>query len=123
MLTLRHETWFMDKVRDIIIFKDYFLDFYNGQTEKVQMKIDYILKVIATQQRIPVKFLRLIENAGGLYEIRVEMGSNIYRIFCCFDNGNLVVLFNGFQKKGQKTPKDEIARAKRIMHEYFNQIK
>ena len=113
----------MDKVRDIIIFKDYFLDFYNGQTEKVQMKIDYILKVIATQQRIPVKFLRLIENAGGLYEIRVEMGSNIYRIFSCFDNGNLVVLFNGFQKKGQKTPKDEIARAKRIMHEYFNQIK
>ena len=123
LLTLRHETWFMDKVRDIIIFKDYFLDFYNGQTEKVQMKIDYTLKVIATQQRIPVKFLRLIENAGGLYEIRVEMGSNIYRIFCCFDNGNLVVLFNGFQKKSQKTPKDEIARAKRIMHEYFNQIK
>ena len=50
----------------------------------------------------------------------IEMDSNIYRIFCCFDNGNLVVLFNGFQKKSQKTPKDEIARAVRIMNEYFN---
>ncbi|MBR4553913.1 MAG: type II toxin-antitoxin system RelE/ParE family toxin [Bacteroidaceae bacterium] len=110
----------MEKVRDIIIYKNHFLDFYNDQSEKVQSKIDYVLKIVATQQRVPLKFLRAIESEKGLFEVRIEMDSNIYRIFCCFDNGNLVVLFNGFQKKSQKTPKDEIARAVRIMNEYFN---
>lgn len=119
LLTLHSETD-MEKVRDIIIYKNYFLDFYNDQSEKVQSKIDYVLKIVATQQRVPLKFLRAIESEKGLFEVRIEMESNIYRIFCCFDNGNLVVLFNGFQKKSQKTPKDEIARAMRIMDEYFN---
>ena len=119
-LTLHSETD-MEKVRDIIIYKDYFQKFYAGQTADVRRKINYVLNIIATQQRVPVKFLRIIENGEGLYEVRVEYGSNIYRIFCCFDGGKLVVLFNGFQKKTQKTPKDEISRAKRIMKEYFNE--
>ena len=55
----------------------------------------------------------------GLYEIRIEYQSNIYRIFCCFDKGQLVVLFNGFQKKTQKTPKKEIDRAMQLKKEYF----
>ena len=55
----------------------------------------------------------------GLFEIRVEFQSNIYRIFCCFDEGRLVVLFNGFQKKTQKTPKKEIEKAVRLKKEYF----
>lgn len=59
----------------------------------------------------------------GLYEIRIEFESNIYRIFCCFDKGNLVVLFNGFQKKYQKTPKKEIDFALRLKEEYFNDKK
>ena len=70
--------------------------------------------------RVLAKFLRAIESEEGLFEIRVEIECNIYRIFCCFDNGNLVVLFNAFQKQSQKTPKNEIARAKRIMEEYYN---
>ncbi len=55
----------------------------------------------------------------GLYEVRVEYQSNIYRIFCCFDEGRLVVLFNGFQKKTQKTPKEELDKAMRLKNEYF----
>ena len=57
----------------------------------------------------------------GLYEIRIESQSNMYRVFCCFDQGQLVVLFNGFQKKTRKTPKEEIERAMRLKDEYFNQ--
>ena len=53
---------------------------------------------------IPAKFLKSIEGTTNLYEIRVEHNGNIYRIFCCFDEGNLVILFNAFQKKTQKTP-------------------
>ena len=58
---------------------------------------------------------------NGLYEIRIELGSNIFRIFCCFDEGRLVVLFNGFQKKTQKTPKSEIEKAEKLKAEYFSQ--
>ncbi len=62
-----------------------------------------------------------MEDTDGLYEIRVEVGSNIFRIFCCFDKGSLVILFNGFQKKTQKTPKQQIERAMKLMIEYFNE--
>lgn len=68
---------------------------------------------------IPVSLMKSIEGVKGLYEIRIEYNSNIYRIFCCFDEGELVILFNGFKKKTQKTPSGEIERAKRLMVEYF----
>ena len=60
-----------------------------------------------------------MENTGGLYEIRVEYSTNIYRIFCCFDEENIVVLFNAFQKKTQRTPLKEIEKALRLKREYF----
>jgi len=64
-----------------------------------------------------------LEGTDGLYEIRVKHGSNIYRIFCCFDKGNLVILFNGFQKKAQKTPKNEIKKAEKLKANYFSKKK
>ena len=57
---------------------------------------------------------------NGLYEIRVEYNSNIFRIFCCFDKEKIVVLFNGYQKKTQKTSKKEIEIANKLMREYFS---
>jgi phage-related protein len=71
-------------------------------------------------QNVPKKFLDHMTGTDGLYEIRIEFESNIYRIFCCFDKGNLIVLFNGFQKKAQKTPKKEIELALKLKDEYFN---
>ena len=75
----------MEKIRQIIFYKDYFLDFYNDQTDKVKDKIEHVLFVISVADRIPVKFFQHMTGTDGLYEIRVEVGSNIYRIFCCFD--------------------------------------
>jgi len=69
--------------------------------------------------RIPQKFLTHIEGTDGLYEIRIKEGSDIYRVFCCFDAGRIVILFNGFQKKSQKTPRKEIEKALRIKQDYF----
>lgn len=74
-------------------------------------------------ERIPAKFFKGIEGTKGLYEIRIEFQSNIYRIFCCLDKGNLVVLFKGFQKKSRKTPREEIEKAVRLMSAYFNEQK
>src|SRR6185503_61066 len=97
-----------------------FMDFYVEQTAKVQQKIDFVLKLVQTVDRVPEKFLKHLCETDGLYEIRVEWGSNIFRIFCCFDKGNLVVLFNAFQKKTQKTPRQELELAVKLMKEYFS---
>lgn len=109
----------MEQERSIIFYGDYFMRYYLSLSGQVQEKIDYVLKLIKTVERIPVKFLKHIEGAAGLFEIRIEHGGNAHRIFCCFDGGNLVVLFNAFQKKVQKTPAREIATAMRLMKEYF----
>ena len=90
-------------------------------SRQVLSKIYQVFIYIMTFEDVPEKFLKSIVNVKGLYEIRVEESGNIYRIFCCMDEGNLVILFNGFQKKTQKTPSNEIKRAKRIMDEYFQQ--
>jgi phage-related protein len=109
----------MDQQRKLIFFRTYFKDFVDSLPKKVQEKINFVLFTITVAPRIPVKFFQHLAGTDGLYEIRVEFESNIYRIFCCFDRGNLVVLFNGFQKKNQKTPKTEIDKALKIKEEYF----
>jgi putative component of toxin-antitoxin plasmid stabilization module len=109
----------VEKIRQIIFYKHYFLDFFDDQTDKVKDKIEHVLFVISVAERIPVKFFQHLAGTDGLYEVRVECQGNIYRIFSCFDEGNLVVLFNGFQKKSQKTPTGEIEKALKIKTEYF----
>ena len=111
----------MEKIRQIIFYRNYFLDFFNDQTSKVKDKIEYVLFVISVAERIPVKFFQHLTGTDGLYEVRVEFQGNIYRIFACFDTGNLVVLFNGFQKKSQKTPIGEIEKALKLKNEYFKE--
>lgn len=107
--------------RTIIFYENYFIDFYQEQNENVKSKIQYVLSLIKQVERVPEKFLKHLSSTDGLYEIRIEYQSNIYRIFCCFDEGRLVILFNGFQKKTQKTPKNEIDKALALMQEYFKQ--
>jgi phage-related protein len=66
-------------------------------------------------------YFKHLENTDGLYEIRVQSGSDIYRIFCFFDKNNLVIVGHGFQKKAQKTPPREIQKALRIKKEYYEE--
>ncbi len=107
-----------NKVRTIIFFKNYFEDFFILQKSKVQEKIIWTLNLIEEIPKVPEVYLKHLENTEGLYEIRVKHGSDIFRIFCFFDEGKLVVLANGFQKKTQKTPKQEIEKAIKIKKEY-----
>lgn len=106
--------------RTIIFFKDYFQDFFVKQKDKVKDKIIWTFDLIEELPRVPENYLKHIENTEGLYEIRVQQGSDIFRIFCFFDHGKLVVLANGFQKKTQKTPKEEIEKALKIKEDYEN---
>jgi phage-related protein len=104
--------------RQVIAYKRYFIDFYKEQPDKVQRKIEWTLNFIRVTRQVPEKYFKHMTGTKGLYEIRVEVGSNIYRIFSFFDKGNLIVLGNAFQKKTQKTPKQEIEKALKIMKEY-----
>lgn len=109
----------MKAVRKIIFYQKHFEEFFQNQTEKVKDKIDEVLYLITVVERVPRKFLQHMEGTDGLYEIRIEVASNIYRIFCCFDEGRLVVLFNAFHKKSQKTPKNELEKAIKLKSDYF----
>ena len=103
--------------RTIITFGNYFDDFLKSLSEKEREKVDYGLVLLKTQDRLPVKFVKHIKE--GLYELRTEYNGNIYIVFFIFDEGKIVVLFNGFQKKSQKTPAKEITKALKIKEEYY----
>jgi phage-related protein len=109
------------KVREVISYQNHFEDFLKEQPEKVQDKIFKIIEAIETLERVPKNYLKQITGTKGLYETRIQLASNIWRVFCFFDNDKLVILLNGFQKKTQKTPKNEIEKAIKIMVEYYNE--
>lgn len=110
-----------EPLREIVNYKHYFVEFTECQSPAVQRKIEYVLDLIRYVPRIPEKFLKHIVGSKEIFEVRVEFQSNIYRIFCFFDEERLVILMNGFQKKSQKTPKNEIELAERLKEEYFQE--
>jgi len=107
--------------RNIFYYKRYYLDFFECLDDEVKKKFNWTLKLIATIERVPSKFFKHIEGSTGLYEVRVEFGGNIYRVFSFFDEGRFVILVNGFQKKSQQTPKKEIDKAEKLKKEYFDE--
>lgn len=108
-------------VRNIFYYKSYYLDFFNLLKPDIQKKFNWTLQLIATIDRVPEKYFKHVSGSSGLYEIRIEIGSDIYRVFSFFDKGQLVILLNGFQKKSQKTPKNEIELAEKSKKQYYNE--
>ena len=98
-----------------------FWEFYNAQRLEVQNKIDWVIGLVRTLRMVPEKFLKHLEGTDGLFEIRIKLGSDIFRIFCFFDEGNLIILLNGFQKKTDKTPRNEIEKAERLKKQYYEE--
>ena len=108
-------------VRKVIVYKRYFLDFFESQEEKVKLKIEYILDLIRFEKQVPGKFLKHLENTDGIYEVRIITTFKNIRILCFFDQGELVVLINSFLKKTQKVPKKEIRFAEKLKKEYLKE--
>ena len=103
--------------RKIIAWKNHFKKFYDSLPDAgTRQKILWSLDMLKTMDRLPTKFVKHLKD--GLFELRIEWQSNIYRVFFCFDDGNIVVLFQGFQKKSQKTPQNEIDKALRLKKDY-----
>ncbi len=111
------------KIREVVTYKHYFEEFFVAQQPKIRDKIIKVLDIIEQVERLPSTYLKYIEGTNGLFEIRVQLGNNIFRIFCFFDGNRLVILLSGFQKKTQKTPPKEIDRAVRLMNDYYKEKK
>jgi len=111
----------MNSVRKVIAYKNYFEEFLKGLPVKAQNKVFKIIEAIETYEQVPSQYLKYIQGTEGLFEARVKLGSNIWRVFCFFDDGKLVILLNGFTKKTQKTPKKEILKAVTLMKEYYKE--
>jgi len=110
------------QVRRVLIYGDDFWEFYNKQLPKVKDRINWTIKLITELRVVPEKYFKHITGTD-LYEIRIVQASNIYRVFCFFEKGNLVVILNGFQKKSQKTPKNLIERALKLKAQYYEDQK
>ena len=105
--------------RELFFFKNYFKDFYDKQRPKVKKRIIWTLKVIEDVERIPEIYFKHIEGSDGIYEIRVQSGNDIFRIFSFFDKNKLIIVGHGFQKKTQKTPQNQLDLAQKIRKEYY----
>lgn len=108
-------------VREVAFFGEHFRNFYQGLDKKAKLKVDWTINLLETVEHVPEKYFKHLSGTDGLYEIRVEFGSNIYRIFSFFDAGKLIIAINGFQNKTSKTPKSEIDKALKIKKQYFNE--
>ncbi len=109
----------MKEMRHIVFHGNHFIEFYVALPQAAQEKYDYTLVVVRQAERIPKKFFKKVAGTKKLYEIRVEADSNIYRKFCCLDGHKVVVLFNSFHKKSQKTPSRHISKALKLLKEYY----
>lgn len=104
-------------MKRIAIYKTYFLDFVKKLSAAEVRKVQYALDLLKTDELIPRHYIKYIRD--GIYELRVNYGSNELRIFFIYDGETIVVLFNGFRKKTQKTPDNEINKAIKLKEEYY----
>ena len=109
------------KIRKLVFYKDYYDVFIKNQRSRVQAKIFWTIILIENVEKVPSKYLKYIIGSNGVFEIRILTRNDIFRIFCFFNKQNELVLINGFQKKTQKTPQNEIDKALKIKHDYENE--
>ena len=109
------------KVKKLVFYKDYYDVFIKNQRSRVQAKIFWTIILIENVEKVPSKYLKYIIGSNGVFEIRILTRNDIFRIFCFFNKQNELVLINGFQKKTQKTPQNEIDKALKIKHDYENE--
>ena len=108
-------------IRDIFYYQNYYLEFFEKLKPDIKRKFNWTLQLIGTIDKVPMKYFKHMTGSTGIFEIRVEVGSDIYRVFSFFDKGKLIILLNDFQKKSQKTPKNELELAEKLKKQYFDE--
>jgi len=93
-------------------------NFLNSLNAKQAQKVAWVMQVVEELDKVPTTYLKKLTNIDDIWEIRVQIGSNIFRFLGFFEKGNFIVLTNGFQKKTQKTPKSEILLSEQRKQDY-----
>ena len=106
---------------NIFYYKDYYFNFFVTLRPEVKKKFNWTLQLISTVRNVPETYFKHLTDTTGLFEVRVEVGSDIFRVFSFFDEDQLIILINGFQKKSKKTPKKEIKIAEKLKKQYFDE--
>ena len=109
-------------IREIFYYKNFYLNFFDTLKPNVKKKLNWALQLLSTIDRVPEKYFKHMTGSSGIFEIRVEVGSEIFRVFSFFDKGKLIILLNGFQKKSQKTPRNKLELAEKLKKQYFDEI-
>lgn len=106
-------------MRKIIAYKGYYSDFMSRLSDQERKKIRHALLLLETEDKVPNHYIKFIRN--GIYEFRVNYGNNEFRLLFTYDGDTIVILFNCFRKKTQKTPNSEIEKAPKLKKEYHEQ--
>jgi phage-related protein len=113
----------MRKYRTLHFYDEGFVNFIKSQPLAIQIKFDKVFRYVEEMDPIPMQYFKKIQNAPGLFEVRIRLGTNTWRAFCFFEKGNVIVVLNGYMKKDQKTSAHEIKRALKLKNEYYEKGK
>ena len=94
-------------------------EFLDSLTGKQAQKVLWVLQLIEELEIVPRQYFKKLVDSEGIWEVRVQFGNDIFRLLGFFDDGTLLILTNGFAKKTQKTPSQEIALAVRRKNDYL----
>ena len=94
-------------------------DFLNSLPSKVAQKVIWVLNLVEDFERAPAQYFCKLTDTDNIWEFRIKLGSNIYRVFAFMD-GNKVIVTNGFIKKTQKSPTNEIEKAESYKNDYLS---
>ena len=95
-------------------------DFLDSLSGKQAQKVIWVLRLVEELDVVPRQYLKKLVNTDDIWEVRVQFGGNIFRLLGFFDGTTLMILTNGFAKKSQKTPRQEIELATRRKNEYLS---
>jgi phage-related protein len=98
-------------------------EFIDSLSGKQAQKVLWVLRLIEEFDSVPSQYLTKLVNTDDIWEVRVQLGNNAFRLLGFFDNDNLIILTNGFAKKTQKTPSQEIDLAEQRKRDYLNRKK
>lgn len=95
--------------------------FLDSLDSRQAQKIIWVMKLIEDHEQVPATYFKKLRTTD-IWEVRAQLGNNIFRLLGFISDGNLIILTNGFQKKTQKTPKSEIELAEKRKKKYLERI-
>ena len=87
--------------------------------DKAAQKVAWVLRVVRDLDLVPANYFKKLVNTHDIWEVRVDVGRNTFRLLGFLDGGKLIVLTNFFQKKSQQTPPAEIRLAEERKADYL----